>query len=519
MAGAVGQSSIITALSHRAGNVARNVFLVAAGERVPSLGANGAFLSWDGTSFSAPYISGAVALLMEAFPNLTANQVVDLLFNSATDLGAIGADVIYGRGLVNLEEAFKPQGTTSIAVKTPAGETKVVAMTGSALLGGEAFGGFSGLSTALSDSMMLDGYGRSFRVDLGQRIFNQNQTIQLESLIGSTRGYRTSSLPFSSSGQVKISWIEDWRFQEVDKRYFSHQGTVRSRDLRTKLNLSLAPDRAITIAQGLSMKEAMEDYDQNEFLTIGKEDFMALIGRGDSQSTVINQNLGTKSRITLAMARGGREWQQYNIKADNYIMIARIDHRLSGPLKLGLDLGVMTERGSVLGSLSSGAISLGKGATTTFVNARFDWALGRKITLFTRASYGVTDVKAVDLSLVQNIANLTSTSFSMGLTGHSLFQRGDRLSFAVSQPLRVTGGQANISYVTSRDYQDNILSFIDRNISLAPDGREIDFELAYRMADIFGASVDLNILHQINPGHNARSPDNTGILIRFGSAF
>jgi len=54
---------------------------------------------------------------MEAFPSLTANQVVDLLFNSATDLGAIGADVIYGRGLVNLEEAFKPQGTTSIAVK------------------------------------------------------------------------------------------------------------------------------------------------------------------------------------------------------------------------------------------------------------------------------------------------------------------------------------------------------------------------------------------------------------------
>ncbi|PCJ31812.1 MAG: hypothetical protein COA93_10300 [Alphaproteobacteria bacterium] len=81
------------------------------------------------------------------------------------------------------------------------------------------------------------------------------------------------------------------------------------------------------------------------------------------------------------------------------------------------------------------------------------------------------------------------------------------------------GGQANIAYVTSRDYQANILSFINRNISLAPDGREIDFELAYRMADIFGASVDLNILHQINPDHNARNPDNTGILIRLGSAF
>lgn len=521
VAGAVGQSSIITDLSHRAGSIAKTVFLVAAGERVPSLGANGTFLFWDGTSFSTPYISGAVALLMDAFPNLTGKQVVDLLFSTATDLGDIGTDAVYGQGLVNLTEAFRPQGVTSIAVKTAAGETKVITMKGSALLGGEAFGGFTALSLGLSDSMMLDGFDRSFRVDLGQNIFSQNDTIKLESLIGSTRGNRTSSLPFSPSAQIKISWIEDWRFQEVDKQYFSHQDTARNRnrDLRMKLDLSLNPDQTMTIAQGLSMKEAMEDYNQNEFLSIGKEDFMALIGRGDSQSAVISQKLGIGSRITLAMGHGGREWQQYNLKADNYIMIARIEHSLSAPIKFGLDFGLMSERASVLGSLSSGAISLGKGATTTFVNARFDWALADKVALFTRASYGVTDVKAADLSLIQKINNLTSASFSMGLTGHSLFQRGDRLSFAVSQPLRVMGGEANISYVTNRDYQADTLSFVDRNISLAPDGREIDFELAYRIADIFGARVDLNVLHQINPNHNRTNPDNTGVLVRLGSEF
>ena len=245
VAGAVGQASIITDLSHRAGAVAKNVFLVAAGERVPSLGANGAFLFWDGTSFSTPYISGAVALLMEAFPNLTGKQVVDLLFTTATDLGDIGTDVIYGQGLVNLEEAFKPQGTTSIAVKTAEGETKVVAMAGSALLGGEAFGGFTSLSAGLSESMMLDGFNRSFRVDLGQRIFSQGETIRLESLLSSKRDSRTSSLKFSPSAQVKFSWTEDWRFQEVDEYYFSHQNNARNRshNLRIKLGLSLNPDR------------------------------------------------------------------------------------------------------------------------------------------------------------------------------------------------------------------------------------------------------------------------------------
>ena len=229
VAGAVGQSSTITDLSHRAGNIAKDVFLVAGGERIPSLGVNGGFFFWDGTSFSTPHISGAAALLMEAFPNLTGKQVVELLFSTATDLGNFGTDVIYGQGLVNLAEAFRPQGTTSIAVKNVAGETKGIALEGCALLGGEAFGGFTSLSSGLSESMMLDGFNRSFRVDLGQKIFSQGETIRLESLVGSRKGIRTSSLQLSPSAQAKFSWTEDWRFQEVDEFYFSRQNNAKNR--------------------------------------------------------------------------------------------------------------------------------------------------------------------------------------------------------------------------------------------------------------------------------------------------
>ena len=48
----------------------------------------GAQFLWSGTSFSAPTISGAVALMAQAFPNLTGKQIVEILFNSADDLGA-----------------------------------------------------------------------------------------------------------------------------------------------------------------------------------------------------------------------------------------------------------------------------------------------------------------------------------------------------------------------------------------------------------------------------------------------
>ncbi len=525
VAGAVGQSSTITDFSHRAGNIAKDVFLVAAGERILSLGKDGLFFLWDGTSFAAPHISGAAALLMDAFPNLDGKQVADLLFTTATDLGVIGADTIYGRGLINLAEAFRPQGTTSIAVKTASGETAVVAMEGSTLIGGEAFGGFASLSVGLNDSMMLDGYDRSFRVDLGQRIFSQAEPIRLESLLDSRRGSRTSSLQLSSSASVKFSWTEDWRFQEVEENYFSHQNNVRNRadNLRMKLGLSLGENKDMTFAQGLSLKEVLEDYDQDDFLTIGKEDFVALMGRKGSQSAMFGQEFNPGTRLDLVVGHGEHLWQLFNLKADTYVVMARLDHSLSNLINMGFDLGVMNEDGSVLGSLSNGAIALGSGATTTFVNAHFDMGITSQVNFFAKASYGLTDVKTADLSLVEQVNSLRSGSFSIGVTGDSLFQKGDHLSFAVSQPLRVMGGQADVSFVAARDFRKGLqagsLSFISNQISLAPDGREIDFELVYRIADLFGAQVDFNVLHQISPGHSSVNPDNTGVLIRFGSEF
>src|SRR5437763_3667558 len=75
----------------------------------------GAQFLWSGTSFSAPTISGAVALMAQAFPNLTGKQIVDILFSSADDLGAAGVDSIYGHGALDIARAFQPQGQTSLA--------------------------------------------------------------------------------------------------------------------------------------------------------------------------------------------------------------------------------------------------------------------------------------------------------------------------------------------------------------------------------------------------------------------
>lgn len=60
----------------------------------------------SGTSFAAPFVSGAAALLFSARPNITAAQVRALLISSATDLGPAGRDTTYGAGLIDLPAAF-----------------------------------------------------------------------------------------------------------------------------------------------------------------------------------------------------------------------------------------------------------------------------------------------------------------------------------------------------------------------------------------------------------------------------
>ncbi len=59
-----------------------------------------------GTSFSAPHVTGAIALLKSAYPMATVSQIETALYDSATDLGATGGDDLFGYGLIDVAAAY-----------------------------------------------------------------------------------------------------------------------------------------------------------------------------------------------------------------------------------------------------------------------------------------------------------------------------------------------------------------------------------------------------------------------------
>jgi subtilisin family serine protease len=56
---------------------------------------------FSGSSAAAPIVSGLVALMRQADPKATANDIIQRLIGSAEDLGEPGFDAIYGFGLIN----------------------------------------------------------------------------------------------------------------------------------------------------------------------------------------------------------------------------------------------------------------------------------------------------------------------------------------------------------------------------------------------------------------------------------
>lgn len=58
-----------------------------------------------GTSYASPYATGVAALILSLNPSLTANQVEQIMQQSAVDLGDPGYDTMYGWGMVNAYNA------------------------------------------------------------------------------------------------------------------------------------------------------------------------------------------------------------------------------------------------------------------------------------------------------------------------------------------------------------------------------------------------------------------------------
>jgi len=98
--------------ANRCGSAAQWCLAAPASARVPIMSGqinpapdDGTAVSVEGTEVAAAIITGSAAMVMQAYPWMSASNVQQTLLTTATDLGQHGVDTIYGWGLVNAQKA------------------------------------------------------------------------------------------------------------------------------------------------------------------------------------------------------------------------------------------------------------------------------------------------------------------------------------------------------------------------------------------------------------------------------
>lgn len=94
--GATDQNNNLASFSSRGSQLD----VVAPGAGVVSTYLGDMYANGNGTSQAAPYVTGLLALLSQQYPDKSANELVQMLYDNALDLGSKGKDDLYGYGLV-----------------------------------------------------------------------------------------------------------------------------------------------------------------------------------------------------------------------------------------------------------------------------------------------------------------------------------------------------------------------------------------------------------------------------------
>ncbi len=525
--GSIDDANGISDFSNRAGSSAAS-YLSARGERICCVYEDGElqittnedgerFVTlFSGTSFAAPQVAGAAALLAQAFPNLTGDEIVEILLDSARDVGAAGADSTFGRGVLDIARAVAPSGTTTLA-----GTRSVVAATDTSGTASTAMG--DALANATLATVITDKYDRAYSYDLGRRFQQAAAQQKLRGAVETSGrrvrgGNEAVSLAFTVGDVGPNAPTAQLRLSPIQAE--------QARVLAARIALKIAPDTQAAFgfsesAQGLVGQ--LQGQDRPAFLIAGNAAGDSGFARSSDASVAIRHKvgpwgltasgesgdayLGNFSRVR-ALGIGeqdNRPFRSFSVTAD----------RTFGDLQTAMGLTWMQETGTVLGGTFHNSIGA-SGANSLFLDARAGFAPAKNWHIGGAVRGGVTKPQAS--GLVSDGSDFQSMAWSIDVTRRGVFAPSDSIGLRLSQPLRVESGGLLLNLPVAYDYTTESAIFGNRFLSLAPTGREVMGELAWN-GRMFGGFMSASAFYRRQPGHISVSPDDAGVAVKWGRNF
>ena len=458
------------------------------------------FTSHSGTSFSAPIVSGAIALIKSAYPYLTGAEITKLLFITAKDLGAPGVDEVYGWGMIDLESATRPYGYQEIAVGSSINTASFSLSESKIKLNSLV------ANTIKSENLnfvVLDSFNRTFNANLNDFIESEKD--------------RVNTIDILNNFATKSNLISLNKNGNLNFYYMQGQNKVKN-SLSQEMELSYTVDKSnINNDYGFSLYYGNNPY--NVFID-NKVDFYNNFSLSNSYNyNALNPYFKTNSDKNFAfnnlfklndktILNLGILSQSYVIDYDKYYenrketeelgdslsFLAGLDYNINDNLSTKVELGFINEYDTLFGSKWSGAFGLGSNNTTYFtsVSSNLNLLNNNKLSLIGKMNFGYTDVNSIENSLIKDISNLYTSSYAIGINYNfdsKLKDEKSNISFLISQPVNIQNGSLNISLPTSRDNDGNIY-YTNHKINLNGE-KETNYQLTYNYS--LGEDTSFNL--------------------------
>jgi len=436
----------------------------------------------SGTSFVAPQISGAVALLAEAFPNHNPEQLTDRLLASADNTffshdAAVtfgngvshGYDDEFGHGILDIYAALNP--ITSSAY------TRIY--TGDSSDGSESYQ--LGNSKLLTSNSLGDSLQKGLIGEVGYTY---------DDLGGGFEYDMSYHVNLMSNNKPKFNLSEELKSltNPIDN------------SLKTKDSLNL--NQGISI--GLSAIPIQSFFDSNSYSSPNLQSYHTPYLDSNEGGLGIGGTFNISNARLLVGATMPIEFNNGQKIGSKKSLVSSLEYGNPQSQSVTLMTGLSQENDSLLGSIGSNAFSLdGAKSTTTFTALKAQKHLLDNFSLTGIVTHANTNMTSPSNSLVDSARDVKSSSIALVADMRNL-SNDDQLSLFVNQPNRVDSGSIAIKTASLADSNRNINQTI-KNIDLDSSSRQLNYGLSYRkdLNENLAFSVKHIITNNLNHSDNS----------------
>ena len=443
----------------------------------------------SGSSFSAPQVSGAVAIMAEAFPSQTPAQWTDRLLASADNSFFTASNTVsfangithgynseFGHGILDIYAALLPITSSKMAESILIGDNiesaDIYSLSKTSINTSGIFGDAILKSFQNKNAYFYDALYGAFEYDFSGHLLSNVETNEglLHNHFNKKKSQSIKNFNDNQDIKTNFSFVTNSNNQLLLDHGINYSVSNYDKNITASYNYPL------DVNLGFISSGDLENINQKNNTSIPYIDSAT-----PSYSTSSNIfNNGTSS-ISLGYLQTDRsEFVEKNAYALSFN---------NKDLDTSLLLGRSNENNGFLDNSFKGALTVGNNNPTNFVGFKKNKKINKGDLMFI-SSLGTTQINTNKNSLIKNIDDVYTSNFVVNYSQSNFFIDNSRISFSISQPQRVESG--NITYdLPGLNNSDGSLNYTTYTSDLIPSGRQLDLSIKYNISTKIGMNYML----------------------------